>query len=632
MSANTAIVLAQDFIVPNKNLEVSGVPPIPVRLRKDVGTYQGMYGLPLAGWDDSKRSILLKGLSSATWISDVDTPGKPPETSSIYIESSGIYDIYFQPQRKYLAYTRDADGTENFQLYLYDIERGNNTLLSGAKSRNTEPVWSNAGDKLVYGFTPTGETGVSLSITDAFKPGSSRTLVESYSHYLKAFDWSPDDKLIVYCDFTSNTTSSLWLANIADGKKTRLSEISAQGALYDNPKFSIDGKGVYVLTDEDSPNRRVAYIDLESHRFEYIAFRLRSDVEEFQVSPDGKKLAYLINDNGSYDLEVLDLTTRKERGWSRLPIGIISDLKWHRNSIDLAFNFKAPSVPSDVYSVNVNTDRIEHWTVSNPKVSDERFREPNKIQWPTFDGRNLTGFLYRPPAKFAGKRPVIIDIHGGPEEQYRPEFLYEANYVINELGVAKICPNVRGSAGFGKDFLKLDNGIRRADAIKDIGALLNWIKTQPDLDADRVLIQGASYGGYVALSTAIAYPDQIRGVISESGITDLSSFLAHTPGWRQTIQRTEFGDERDPKIKEFMDRNSPLKNAQRFKKPVLFFHGENDPRVPITEVNELIAAMKDRIPVWYVLAKNEGHGFTQPSNRDFRTYATILFIQKYLLN
>ena len=280
----------------------------------------------------------------------------------------------------------------------------------------------------------------------------------------------------------------------------------------------------------------------------------------------------------------------------------------------------------------LETGKVELWAKSVTNgVDTSKFSQPELIHWPTFDKRTLSGFLYRPASKFKGKRPVIIDIHGGPEEQYRPGFVYEDNYLLNELGVAKIYPNVRGSSGYGKTFLSLDNGVLRDDAVKDIGALLDWIKTQPDLDADRVLVEGASYGGYLALSTAYTYSDRIRGTISDSGISNLASFVEHTEGWRRDIQRAEFGDERDPKIRDFMERTAPVNNAQKIRKPLLIIQGQNDPRVPFGDAAKLVAATKDRIPVWYILAKDEGHGFAQQSNRDYRTYATILFVKEFLL-
>lgn len=246
------------LISPSKNIDVVGVPPIPASLAREVQQYTGIYGLPLAGWDLAKREIWLKGLSSVTWVSRVKSPGATPETSSIYIRSGGIYDIYIQPQSKYLAYTRDVNGDESFQLYLYEIGTGKSTLLSGGKSRNTEPVWSNAGDKIVYSSSPADTQGVNLRMLNPFDAKTDRLLAKSSGSYFKAYAWSPDDKQVVFCDFSSNTASSLWLLDVASGNKIRLSPETTQPKLYDYPQFSQDGKGVYVITDHDSDMRRVA--------------------------------------------------------------------------------------------------------------------------------------------------------------------------------------------------------------------------------------------------------------------------------------------------------------------------------------------------------------------------------------
>lgn len=627
------VVQAQDQIIsPGKNIEASGVPPIPSSLAREVQPYTSIYGLPLAGWSPTGKEIWLKGLSSVTWISRVANPGATPETTSIYIQSNGIYDLYFQPQSKYLAYIRDAAGNETFQLYLYDIGRMTSTILSDGKSRNTEPVWSNAGNSIVYSSTPIGESGVNLRLVDPFDAKSDRLIAKSPGTYFKAYDWSPDDKQIIFCDFTSNTASTLWLFNVASGDKTQLSPRSSQPELYDYPQFSKDGKGVYVLTDHESDVRRVAYIDVASQRFTYVPSNPKWDVDEFQVAPNGKSLAFVTNEDGISRLHLFDLDEKKEKTVPELPIGIISDPKWHANSTDLAFNFKSPHSANDVYSVNVGSGKAEHWAKSvTAGVDTQKFPTPELIHWPTFDKRTISGFLFRPPAKFKGKRPVIIDIHGGPEEQYRPGFGYETNYFLNELGIARIYPNVRGSTGYGKSFLSLDNGTRREDAIKDIGALLDWVKAQPDLDGDRVMVQGTSYGGYVAVSTAYTYGERIRGAISESGITNLATFVASTEGWRRELQRAEFGDERNRKIREFMERTAPLNNAKTIKTPLLIMHGQNDPRVPVADAAKLVNATRDRVPVWYIVAKDEGHGFVQQNNRDYRLYATILFVKEFLL-
>lgn len=624
-------VPGREFVSVPDTLVVEGIPPVPATIAHDVQPYMGIYGLPLAGWDATRRELLLKGLSSATWISSIDAPGASPRITT-YIQASGIYDVYFQPQGKYIAYTRDSNGNEAFQLYLYNVQSGDSSLLSDGKSRNTEPVWSPSSEMIIYSSSPSGAQGVSLRFINPFDPKSDRLLVQTTGGYLKAYDWSPDNKQATYCDFTSNTVSSLWIVDVANGAKTRVSPETARDELYDYPQFSRDGKGIYVVTDHDSDVRRLAYLDLQTKQFKYLSDNIKWDVDEFRLSSDGKTLAFVTNEEGNARLHLLEVATGKERQVPQLPVGLISDLKWNNNSTDLAFNYKSPRTPNDVYSININTGKIDLWARSTTNgVDTQKFSLPEIIHWKSFDDRTLSGYLYRPPTKFTGKRPVIIDIHGGPEEQYRPGFGYEDNYLLNELGIVKIYPNVRGSSGFGKAFLELDNGLKREDAVKDIGALLDWIKTQPDLDADRVLVSGVSYGGFMALSVALSYGDRIKATISDSGPSNLATFVEHTEGWRRGLQRAEFGDERDPKIKDFMERTAPLHNAQKIKKPLMIIQGQNDPRVPVSESESIVRATKGRVPVWYLLAKDEGHGFLQQSNRDYRLYSTILFVKEFLL-
>jgi len=626
-----SVIAQSDPLIP-KAIEATGIPAIPPNLPKELTPYSNVYGLPLAGWSADKREILLKGVSSSTWVSRITEPGGKPVPSSIYIRESGIYDLYFQRQGKYVAYTRDAAGNETFQLYVMEVGGAQSTMLSDGKSRNTEPVWSNAGDKIVYSSTPAGESGVNLRLIDPFKPASERLIVKSSGGYLKAYDWSPDDKKVVFLYFTSNTSSTLGLLDVATGNKTTLSPAGSTGDLYDYPEFSKDGKGIYVVTDHESDTRRIAYVEIATGKFSYLPSSPKWEVDEIQLAPDGKKLAYTANEDGISRLHVIDLAKNSDRAFADLPAGTISDPKWNANSTELAFNFTSSQTANDVYSVNLETGKYDVWARSTTGGLDtNKLSAPELIHWPTFDKRSISGFLYRPPSTFKGKRPVIINIHGGPEDQYRPSFGYDENYLITELGIAIVYPNVRGSTGYGKQFTHLDDLTKRDDAVRDLGALLDWIRTQPKLDADRVLVEGVSYGGYLSLSVAYAYSESIKGAISESGITNLPSFVEHTEGWRRDIQRAEFGDERDPSMKKFMEKISPLNNADKIKKPLLIIHGQNDPRVPVEDVTKLVAATKTRIPVWFILAKDEGHGFVQQANRDYRTYAKTLFIKEFLL-
>jgi dipeptidyl aminopeptidase/acylaminoacyl peptidase len=227
---------------------------------------------------------------------------------------------------------------------------------------------------------------------------------------------------------------------------------------------------------------------------------------------------------------------------------------------------------------------------------------------------------------------VIINIHGGPEGQSRPGFLGRTNYYLNELGIAVIYPNVRGSTGYGKTFVKLDNGMKREDSVKDIGALLDWIAQQPDLDASKVMVTGGSYGGYMTLAVATNYNDRIACALDVVGVSNFNTFLKNTESYRRDLRRVEYGDERDPAIAEFFERIAPLNNAGRITKPLFVVQGGNDPRVPHTEAEQMVARVKQNgRSVWYLMARDEGHGFRKKTNVDFQFYATVMFVRRFLL-
>jgi len=332
-------------------------------------------------------------------------------------------------------------------------------------------------------------------------------------------------------------------------------------------------------------------------------------------------------------LHVINAATGAERRLPKLPSGLISDVRWRKTGAELGFTRSSARAPADAYSLDLASGRVTRWTESETaglNLSD--FAEAELVHWPSFDGRAISGFLYKPPARFAGRRPVIVNIHGGPEGQSRPGFLGRNNYYVNELGVAIIFPNIRGSTGYGKTFTKLDNGVLRDGAYKDIGALLEWIRTRPDLDADHVLVTGGSYGGHMTLVTATQYDGPICCSVDVVGMSNLATFLEHTSGYRQDLRRVEYGDERDSTLRAWMERTAPLNNVDKVTKPLFIVQGMNDPRVPRSEAEQMVAALKRRsVPVWYLMAKDEGHGFRKKGNQDFQFYATILFTERYLL-
>jgi dipeptidyl aminopeptidase/acylaminoacyl peptidase len=265
-------------------------------------------------------------------------------------------------------------------------------------------------------------------------------------------------------------------------------------------------------------------------------------------------------------------------------------------------------------------------------VKTDGFPEAELVRWKSFDGKMISGFLYKPPAKFTGKRPVLLVIHGGPEGQSQPTFLGRSNYLLNELGIALIYPNVRGSTGYGKTFSLMDNGFKRDDTYKDINALFNWIATQPGLDSERIAVTGGSYGGHMTLAVSTFYSGRIRCSVDIVGMSNLVTFLEHTEAYRRDLRRVEYGDERDPKMREFLEKIAPMNNIEKIKKPMFVIAGKNDPRVPVSESQQIADALKKQgTPVWLLIAKDEGHGYRKKPNQDFQFYATVEFLQEYLL-
>jgi dipeptidyl aminopeptidase/acylaminoacyl peptidase len=356
------------------------------------------------------------------------------------------------------------------------------------------------------------------------------------------------------------------------------------------------------------------------------------DVERFDVSLDGKFIAYVKNEDGLSRIHVRRTANNTEVPRPKLPVGVVGSLRWHKNGHELGFSLNNARGSGDVYSLDVATGKVERWTVSESAVKTDEFPEAELVRWKSFDGKMISGFLYRPPAKFTGKRPVLVVIHGGPEGQSQPTFLGRSNYLLNELGIALIYPNVRGSTGYGKTFSLLDNGFKREDTYKDINALFDWIGAQPGLDSDRIAVTGGSYGGHMTLAVSTFYSDRIRCSVDIVGMSNLVTFLEHTEAYRRDLRRVEYGDERDPKMREFLEKIAPMNNIEKIKKPMFVIAGKNDPRVPMSESQQIADALKKQgTPVWLLIAKDEGHGYRKKPNQDFQFYATIEFLQEYLL-
>jgi dipeptidyl aminopeptidase/acylaminoacyl peptidase len=629
-----ATALAQsDEIVPNENLVADGVPKISVSLAETVDRYTNFRGAVLRSWDPVKREMLISTrFADTSQVHVVKMPGGARTQLTFYPDR--IVGALYPPVRDdYFVFSKDVGGGEFFQFYRYDVATGDVTLLTDGKSRNTDPVWSYAGDKIVYGSTRRTGDDVDLWEIDPSNPKSDHLLAQLQGGGWEALDWSPDGGRILLKEGISANEEYLWTMDANSGEKTLLTPKGDVKIAYNRGRFSKDGKGIYVTTDKDSEFQRLAYLDLATRQPTYLTSHIPWDVDEFEPSHDGKTIAFVTNEDGFGVLRLLDTETGREKPAPNLPRGVISGVRWHRNNRDLGFDLSSARSSSDVYSLDVQSGKVDRWTFSETGgLNPANFSEPELIHWKSWDAHSISGFLYRPAAKFTGRRPVIIDIHGGPEGQFRPDFPGRWEYYLNELGVAMIAPNVRGSTGYGKTFLALDNGFLREGSYQDISTLLDWIQTQPDLDADKVLITGGSYGGFMTLAVATSYNDRICCSVDVVGPSNLVTFLEHTSGYRKDLRRVEYGDERDPKMREFLERIAPANKAKNITKPLFVIAGKNDPRVPVSESQQMVTIVRQNgTPVWWLMAKDEGHGFAKKKNQDYQFYATVMFVKQYLL-
>jgi dipeptidyl aminopeptidase/acylaminoacyl peptidase len=629
------LALAQNNeVAPNENLVAEGIPKIPVSLAESVGRYSEFRSAFFAGWHPTRRELLIETRFADTYqVHQVKFPGGARTQLTFFPDR--IAGARYQPGGgDSFLFGKDVGGGEFYQIYRYDLASGNITLLTDGKSRNTSSRWSYQGDRIAYASTKRTGNDVDLWVLNASDPASGRMIAQMEGGGWGVADWSPDGKQLLVTNEVSAAESYVWLLDVASGKKELLTPKSgSETAAYRNALFSKDAKGVYMTSDEGSEFQRMVYLDLASHKTTVLTPDLQWDVDELDLSQDGRWMAFDANEDGISALHVLDTKTGKKVPVPKLPVGVISGVQWRDHSRELAFNLSTARQPDDVYSVDMASGKVERWTFSETGgLNTSGFSEPQLIHWKSWDDRSISGFLFRPPAKYAGKHPVIIDIHGGPEGQTRPHFAGRNNYYTSELGIAMIFPNVRGSTGYGKTFQKLDNGFGREGSYKDINSLLDWIQTQPDLDASRVMITGGSYGGFMTLAVATNYNDRICCSVDVVGPSNLVTFLEHTSGYRKDLRRVEYGDERDPKMREFLERIAPANKAQNITKPLFVIAGQNDPRVPASESAQMVEVVrKNGTPVWWLLGKDEGHGFAKKKNADFQFYATVEFVKEYLL-
>lgn len=627
----------------NGNLVMQDVPAIPESIVDGLNRYQNVRSAGFRSWDlDGDRIFVSTRFGDVSQIHRVDHPGGARRQITFFKEPVGGLDR--QPGGKHLAFTMDAGGSEFSQIFLLNpAGTAEAVMLTDGESRNTSVVWDQDGRRIAFQSTRRNGASNDVWLMDVDDPQAAKMVWESPDGtYWAPADFSPDGRQLLVINYVGNADSRLHLLDVASGKTRMLAGDPADPSSNFPVAFDRDGRGIYFLTDVQGEFQQLAWRSLDEGAEPVILTGdIPWNVEGGSVSEDRTRGTFTVNEDGLTRLYLLDMVGREYVPVEGIPTGLIGGMGFSPDGRRLAMTINTPKTPSDSFVLELGEKALEYgelvrWTFSEVGGLDtDRFIEPELVHFPTFDSGQggpdaIPAWLYQPEGD--GPHPVIISIHGGPESQARPSFSSTYQFLLSYLGAAVVVPNVRGSSGYGKHYLSLDNGFLREDSVQDIGALLDWIATQPDLDETRVAVTGGSYGGYMVLASAVHYSDRLKAAVDVVGISNFVTFLENTQDYRRDLRRAEYGDERDPDMRAHLEAISPLNQVDKISVPMLVVQGQNDPRVPVTEAIQVVEALREQgQTVWYMNALNEGHGYRKKENRDIYQQATMLFFLEHLI-
>jgi dipeptidyl aminopeptidase/acylaminoacyl peptidase len=632
----------EERLVNNGQLILQDIPEFSEETADRLAQYQNVRSATFADWTEDGNGIYIKTRFGETQqIHRVRAPGAS-RTQLTYFEEP-VGEVQRQKSGRNVAFTMDQGGSEFSQIFLLNTDTGQSRLLTDGVSRNRIVMWNDQGTQLAYQTTRRNGKDNDVWIIDPARPDSARAVHQSDDGaWWGPGAFSADGRFMLLQQYISVEDSRIYLKELNTGEMRQVAGDEEQPSANRISALDVDESGFYFITNSRGYSAELAWKPLaHGGPTEHITHEIPWDVTEFVLSKDGQRGAFVTNEAGISQLYLLDTGSHEYRRVEGLPVGLIFGLGFSPDSRRLAMTMNTPRTPSDVFVMELGRrptrgGTLTRWTFSEVGGLDtDQFVEPELISYPTFDKvgeapRQVPAFIYRPTTQ--GPHPVVIYIHGGPESQYRPAFSSTFQMWLAELDVAVIAPNVRGSVGYGFEYLSLDNGFKREDAVRDVGALLDWIAAQPDLDRERVAVYGGSYGGYMVLASAVHYSDRLSAAVDVVGISNFVSFLQNTQDYRRDLRRAEYGDERDPEMRAFLEKISPLTNADEIDIPMLVVQGENDPRVPVSEAIQMVEALRQRdVPVWYMNALNEGHGYQRKDNRDLYQQAVVMFLSRYLV-
>lgn len=583
------------------------------------------------------RIAFITDISGVPQVWAIDTDGGWPDQLTFAAERVNF--ARYAPVGGHLVFGMDSGGNEQQQLYLLSPDGGRVTdLTQRSDAFHYWGDWSADGQSLA--FASNRRHPQFFDVYTHHLPTDETRCVYQADAYTMAGPFSPDGSKLVLTRVNGSLDDDLLLLDLATGAATHLTPHTGK-ATYHGVAWAADGRGLYLVTDQGRDTVALAYLDLAGGGLTVLD-DTAWDVEALALSPDGRTLAYSVNVDGYSDLRFLDTTTRQRGpGVTRLPRGVISvlpicrdpgadqPLAWSPDGRRLAVSFSSGTNVPDVWLVASGGEARRLTHSGQAGIPQAALVEPGLVRYPSFDGLEVSAFYYVPPqAQGAEKRPVVVQVHGGPESQSRPAFNAVVAYFVNR-GYAVLLPNVRGSTGYGRRYAHLDDVDRRMDSVADLEASVQWLVAEGAADPRRIAVMGGSYGGFMTLAAVTEYPDLWAAGVDIVGIGNFVTFLERTGAYRRAHRESEYGSLAHHR--DVLERISPIHKVNRITAPLMVIHGANDPRVPIYEAEQMVAALQARQqPVEYLRFADEGHGIVKLGNRIVAYGAIGEFLDRYL--